>query len=722
MQHLKRMLLMIFICYACSYSFNLYHLSDTHFSDWNDTNSLNIIKSVNNAGDADVLVVSGDLVEVGSTYEYDFFNRYNIDFECPNTYFVAGNHETVISGTGGKFLFKHFLNQSLHWYHDIDNWRIIGLNNALNYIHESYVDETEMDWLENTLKEAQSNGKNCIVISHFFPIGSFGYSVIINEHELFTLLSKYNVKLFLCGHKHQNEMWVTNGVPVIPVGAAKYSYHAKYVIDGDKVDFILYKDTVDSVSRLLYNSDGEFQLDLKEYTTIDSSETPPYVITGSATITKLFQAPGIIYGAASIESDVAAFGATNGMVYTINADNGNPIDTVHFSAEASLSPVFYKGDLISFSDFGEIKCSDWQIDINDGISSQPRILGDKLIVGTPLGKLKTIDLTTGKVIDTCTPAEGYPIAGITIDGGKIYSADDQGYIFCYDDQLNRSWRTNTSPYPDWMDMYLAMSPTPPVVVGSKVMYARRDLDSSENIVLTGEMHAYNISDGSEAWIHKYDFATPGICALARYNSSILFCDGKNRLVALNPDNGSEEWNLPIGFEVGRMTVSGNYAVLSALQAGEMDIVDLKEKKAITRIFLCNEYILSEPALIGFAIYQTTFEGQVFKTVFDTTVDIKQEYTNNLLKTFDIKQNYPNPFKVATTIEYVLPEPAHTKLEIYNIRSQKVKTLVNSRQSAGKKQVIWDGKNNNGNVLAAGIYYSQIKTDKYTKIRKMILTR
>jgi hypothetical protein len=408
-------------------------------------------------------------------------------------------------------------------------------------------------------------------------------------------------------------------------------------------------------------------------------------------------------------------------VYTINADNGELIDTVELSGEASMSPVYYNGELISISDQGEISCSVWKTIINDGISSQPAILGDRLIVGTALGNLKSIDLTTGNEAKSIVPAEEYPVSPVTVKGDKFYAADDMGYIFSYDNELNLSWKTNTSPYPEWLDMFLAMSPTKPVIAGDKVTYVRRDLDSSEKIVLTGEMHAYSISTGIEAWLYKFDLATPGIGTLASYDSSILFCDGKFRLVALDPDDGSEEWNIPIGFEVSRMTVSGDFAVVCALKGGEMDVVDLKGKKVITRMFLCNEYILSEPVIDGFTIYQTTFEGHVFKCVFDTTVDIQQGIDHTLFKT-GIKQNYPNPFNRVTTIEYMAPGSEQITLEILNIHAQKVKTLFNGRQYEGDQKVMWDGKDDRGNALAAGIYYCRLKTAKHNYVRKIILVR
>lgn len=96
---------------------------------------------------------------------------------------------------------------------------------------------------------------------------------------------------------------------------------------------------------------------------------------------------------------------------------------------------------------------------------------------------------------------------------------------------------------------------------------------------------------------------------------------------------------------------------------------------------------------------------------------------NLLPTqFSLSQNHPNPFNPATAIEYSLPTRSFVALEIYNLLGQKVTTLVNEEMEAGVHQVIWDGKDREGNKVSSGIYFYRIKTDKFSEVKKMVMMK
>lgn len=71
--------------------------------------------------------------------------------------------------------------------------------------------------------------------------------------------------------------------------------------------------------------------------------------------------------------------------------------------------------------------------------------------------------------------------------------------------------------------------------------------------------------------------------------------------------------------------------------------------------------------------------------------------------FVLRQNYPNPFNPATTISYTLKKTAEVAIEIYNIAGQKVKTLVQTKQSSGNYAVSWDATNMVGATVASGTY-------------------
>jgi 5'-nucleotidase / UDP-sugar diphosphatase len=90
--------------------------------------------------------------------------------------------------------------------------------------------------------------------------------------------------------------------------------------------------------------------------------------------------------------------------------------------------------------------------------------------------------------------------------------------------------------------------------------------------------------------------------------------------------------------------------------------------------------------------------------------------------FQLLQNYPNPFNPQTEIAYTLPGDSHVKLAIYNTLGQEVKVLVDEYQNAGKRKVIWDGLNENGEKVASGIYFYKLDAGGSVQTKKMSLIK
>jgi uncharacterized delta-60 repeat protein len=90
--------------------------------------------------------------------------------------------------------------------------------------------------------------------------------------------------------------------------------------------------------------------------------------------------------------------------------------------------------------------------------------------------------------------------------------------------------------------------------------------------------------------------------------------------------------------------------------------------------------------------------------------------------FDLSQNYPNPFNPSTKIEFTLAKSGLVTLEIYDVLGRRVRTLVSEELSAGYKSVIWDGKNEDGNEVASGVYFYQLKVGDSSEPKKMLLLK
>ncbi|MCK4655272.1 MAG: T9SS type A sorting domain-containing protein, partial [Candidatus Cloacimonetes bacterium] len=85
-------------------------------------------------------------------------------------------------------------------------------------------------------------------------------------------------------------------------------------------------------------------------------------------------------------------------------------------------------------------------------------------------------------------------------------------------------------------------------------------------------------------------------------------------------------------------------------------------------------------------------------------------------------NYPNPFNPQTTIQYSILQESKVELNIYNIKGQKVKQLINDQLSAGQHLVVWDGMDTNDKQVSSGIYFYKLEAGDYQKVRKMVLVK
>jgi len=90
--------------------------------------------------------------------------------------------------------------------------------------------------------------------------------------------------------------------------------------------------------------------------------------------------------------------------------------------------------------------------------------------------------------------------------------------------------------------------------------------------------------------------------------------------------------------------------------------------------------------------------------------------------FALHANYPNPFNPTTTISYDLPEQAQVTLDIFDIMGKQIKTLVNQSQDAGNKIAVWNGTDNLGRSVSAGVYLYRIKAGEFSQTRKMLLLK
>ena len=95
---------------------------------------------------------------------------------------------------------------------------------------------------------------------------------------------------------------------------------------------------------------------------------------------------------------------------------------------------------------------------------------------------------------------------------------------------------------------------------------------------------------------------------------------------------------------------------------------------------------------------------------------------NLISNTQVLPAYPNPFNPYTNISYYLPDDTFVRINIFDILGNKVKSYFNNEQRAGMKSIQWDGKNNDGYPVGAGIYLYQIQIEESVYNQKLILLK
>ena len=109
-----------------------------------------------------------------------------------------------------------------------------------------------------------------------------------------------------------------------------------------------------------------------------------------------------------------------------------------------------------------------------------------------------------------------------------------------------------------------------------------------------------------------------------------------------------------------------------------------------------------------------------------TNSVSQTLVSMTPQDFTLSNNYPNPFNSSTIIENAIPEKSNVSVEIYDLRGYKVRSLVDSSHEAHYYRRLWDAKDDNGRLVASGLYFMRIvavgETRTFTKTKKMVMIR
>lgn len=110
------------------------------------------------------------------------------------------------------------------------------------------------------------------------------------------------------------------------------------------------------------------------------------------------------------------------------------------------------------------------------------------------------------------------------------------------------------------------------------------------------------------------------------------------------------------------------------------------------------------------------------TVFDYPTSAVEDDTNQTPECNTSIYNYPNPFRTETKIRFTIQENSLVRIEVYNIKGQRVKKLFNATMPKGLNDIEWDGKDDKGKSLPAGVYFCKLKSSDRIMTTKMVFIK
>ncbi len=121
-----------------------------------------------------------------------------------------------------------------------------------------------------------------------------------------------------------------------------------------------------------------------------------------------------------------------------------------------------------------------------------------------------------------------------------------------------------------------------------------------------------------------------------------------------------------------------------------------------------------------------FTGGYESDITEVTIDHTESGSILIPQITEFTGVYPNPFNPKTTVSFNLNQDADVAVNVFNIKGQKVRTLVNEEMDAGYHQVDWQGNDVQGKPASSGVYFVIVDAKNedldFTCVKKVILLK
>ena len=112
----------------------------------------------------------------------------------------------------------------------------------------------------------------------------------------------------------------------------------------------------------------------------------------------------------------------------------------------------------------------------------------------------------------------------------------------------------------------------------------------------------------------------------------------------------------------------------------------------------------------------------FIITYDFTSDVEEEPVAGMPVAFELSEASPNPFKNSTSIIVGVPTSSNVTVGVYDAMGSKVATLANNFYTAGRYELTWNAKSDNGSDLASGVYFVKMTAGAFSTTQRLMLVK
>ena len=224
---------------------------------------------------------------------------------------------------------------------------------------------------------------------------------------------------------------------------------------------------------------------------------------------------------------------------------------------------------------------------------------------------------------------------------------------------------------------------------------------SDTGLVVGVVYNYRVQAYGEYSVSEYSGSANGMLMVAAVSApDNLTASEVESIAELSWNDNSDN---EIGFSIERSEDGGSYIAIDSVAAGVTMYTD-------TTLVADVEYMYRVQA---YSEYTTSDYSNSVSVVIELT-GIKDEFST---ETLTLKQNYPNPFSSKTTISFIVSRTEEVVLNVFNMKGQLVRSLLNDIVPKGEYNLEFDATG-----LQNGTYYYQLKTTNDVRSKSMMLVK